>query len=146
MAERGEYRLSVCYRALPGRQVNPEASFTLTGEGVSLKQSAKFARRWLDLRMGDRFEKDSGGNEVLPKSFEESVWQQAVYGLSGEQGSAAVALEAGEYTLTITMSAESVELAISACCPTPCRAMRLILPLPEVRIARMPSPSVWKRN
>lgn len=110
VAERGEYRLSVCYRALPGRQVNPEASFALTGEGVSLKQSVKFARRWLDLRTGDRFEKDSGGNEVLPKSFEESVWQQAVYGLSAEQGSAAVELEAGEYTLTISMSAESVEL------------------------------------
>lgn len=108
--QKGEYRLSVCYRALPGRQVNPEASVSFVGGELSLKQSVKFAHRWVDVRTGERFELDSNGNEVLPKSIEETVWQQAVYGLSADSGSAAIELEAGEYTLTVTMTAESVEL------------------------------------
>lgn len=109
-AEAGEYWLAVCYRALPGRQINPEASFTLTGGDASFSQSLSFSRRWVDIHTDGRFQKDSNGNEVLPKTQEESVWQQAVYGLSADSGCAAVKLEAGEYELTITMVSESVEL------------------------------------
>ena len=94
-AEADEYWLAVCYRALPGRQINPEASFTLTGGGSSFSQSLSFSRRWVDIHTDDRFQKDSNGNEVLPKTQEESVWQQAVYGLSADSGSTAVKLEAG---------------------------------------------------
>lgn len=106
----GEYWLSVCYCAVPGRQINPEASFTLTGADVSLRQSIRFARRWVDVRTEERFQKDSNGNEVLPKTQEKTVWQQAVFGLSAETGSAAVKLEKGEYTLTLTVASEAVEL------------------------------------
>lgn len=107
-AEADEYWLSVCYRTVPGRQINPEAFFTLTGTDVSYRQSLYFARRWVDIRTGERFQKDSVGNEVLPKSQEEHVWQQAVYGLSADTGSAGVVLEQGEYALTITMISEAV--------------------------------------
>lgn len=106
----GEYWLSVCYRANPGRQINPEASFSLTGTDVAYRQSFYFARRWVDIHTGERFQKDSGGNEVLPKTREEYVWQQAVYGLSADTGSAGVMLEQGEYTLTLTMASEAVML------------------------------------
>lgn len=106
----GEYWLSVCYRAIPGRQINPEAAFTLTGENIQTQQSLYFARRWVDIHMDERFQKDSNGNEVLPKTQEETVWQQAVYGLSAESGSAAVTLEKGEYTLTLTLASEAVEV------------------------------------
>ena len=106
----GEYWLSVCYRAIPGRQINPEAAFTLTGENIQTQQSIYFARRWVDIHMDERFQKDSNGNEVLPKTQEETVWQQAVYGLSAESGSAAVTLEKGEYTLTLTLASEAVEV------------------------------------
>ena len=99
--ETGEYWLCVCYCAMPGRQINPEASFTLTGSDVSYRQSIRFARRWVDVHTEERFEKDSNGNEVLPKTQEKTVWQQAVYGLSAESGSAAVKLEKGEYTLSL---------------------------------------------
>ena len=105
-----EYWLSVCYRAIPGRQINPEAAFTLTGENIQTQQSIYFARRWVDIHMDERFQKDSNGNEVLPKTQEETVWQQAVYGLSAESGSAAVTLEKGEYTLTLTLASEAVEV------------------------------------
>lgn len=108
--ETGEYWLCVCYCAMPGRQINPEASFTLTGSDVSYRQSIRFARRWVDVHTEERFEKDSNGNEVLPKTQEKTVWQQAVYGLSAESGSAAVKLEKGEYTLTLTMASETVEI------------------------------------
>lgn len=108
--ETGEYWLSVCYRTIPGRQINPEALFTLTGMDVSYQQSLYFARRWVDIRTGERFQKDSGDNEVLPKSQEEHVWQQAVYGLSANTGSAGVVLEQGEYALTITIISEAVEV------------------------------------
>ena len=107
----GEYWLSVCYRAIPGRQINPEAAFTLTGENVQTQQSIYFARRWMDIHTDGRFQKDSNGNEVLPKTQEETVWQQAVYGLSAESGSAAVALEKGKYTLTLTLASEAVEVS-----------------------------------
>lgn len=106
--EAGEYWLSVCYCAIPGRQINPEASFTLTGTDASYRQSFYFARRWVDIHTDERFQKDSGGNEVLPKTREEYVWQQAVYGLSADTGSAGVMLEQGEYTLTLTMASEAV--------------------------------------
>lgn len=109
-AEAGEYWLSVCYRTLPGRQINPEALFTLTGMDVSYQQSLSFARRWVDIRTGERFQKDSGDNEVLPKSQEEYIWQQAVYGLSANTGSAGVVLEQGEYALTINLISEAVEV------------------------------------
>ena len=61
---RGEYWLSVCYRAIPGRQINPEAAFTLTGENIQTQQSIYFARRWVDIHTDKRFQKDSNGNEV----------------------------------------------------------------------------------
>lgn len=108
--EAGEYWLSVCYRTVPGRQINPEAYFTLTGANADYRQSFYFARRWVDIHTGERFQKDSGGNEVLPKTQEESTWQQAVYGLSADTGSAGVMLEQGEYTLTLTLSSEAVEV------------------------------------
>lgn len=108
--EDGQYWLSVCYRAVPGRQINPEASFTLTGADISCRQSFCFPRRWVDIHISERFQKDSGGNEVLPKTREEYVWQQAVYGLSADSGSAGVMLEQGEYTLTLTMASEAVEI------------------------------------
>lgn len=107
---RGDYWLSVCYRAIPGRQINPEAAFTLTGENIQTQQSIYFARRWVDIHTDKRFQKDSNGNEVLPKTQETTVWQQAVYGLSADSGSAAVVLEKDEYTLTITLASEAVEL------------------------------------
>ena len=108
--ETGEYWLSVVYRALPGRQINPEASFTLTGADAQYRQSLYFARRWVDIHTDGRFQLDSDGNEVLPKTLEENVWQQAVYGLSAETGSAAVTLAKGEYTLTLDLASESVEI------------------------------------
>lgn len=106
----GGYWLSVVYRAIPGRQINPEASFTLTGADVQYQQSLYFARRWVDIHTNGRFQLDSNGNEVLPKTQEESVWQQAVYGLSAETGSAAVQLEKGEYTLNLKLASEAVEI------------------------------------
>ncbi len=106
----GAYWLSVCYRTPAGRQINPEAYFTLTGSDVSYRQSFYFARRWVDVREGERFQKDSGGNEVLPKTREENVWQQAIYGLSTDTGRAGVELAAGEYTLTVVLTSEAVEL------------------------------------
>lgn len=106
----GGYWLSVVYRAIPGRQINPEASFTLTGADAQYQQSLYFARRWVDIHTNGRFQLDSNGNEVLPKTQEESVWQQAVYGLSAETGSAAVQLEKGEYTLNLKLASEAVEI------------------------------------
>lgn len=106
----GGYWLSVVYRAIPGRQINPEASFTLTGADAQYQQSLYFARRWVDIHTNGRFQLDSNGNEVLPKTQEESVWQQAVYGLSAESGSAAVQLEKGEYTLNLKLASEAVEI------------------------------------
>lgn len=106
----GGYWLSVVYRAIPGRQINPEASFTLTGADAQYQQSLYFARRWVDIHTNGRFQLDSNGNEVLPKTQEESVWQQAVYGLSAETGSAAVQLEKGEYTLNLELASEAVEI------------------------------------
>lgn len=106
----GGYWLSVVYRAIPGRQINPEASFTLTGADAQYQQSLYFARRWVDIHANGRFQLDSNGNEVLPKTQEESVWQQAVYGLSAETGSAAVQLEKGEYTLNLKLASEAVEI------------------------------------
>ena len=106
----GGYWLSVVYRAIPGRQINPEASFTLTGADAQYQQSLYFARRWGDIHTNGRFQLDSNGNEVLPKTQEESVWQQAVYGLSAETGSAAVQLEKGEYTLNLKLASEAVEI------------------------------------
>ena len=106
----GGYWLSVVYRAIPGRQINPEASFTLTGADVQYQQSLYFARRWVDIHTNGRFQLDSNGNEVLPKTQEESVWQQAVYGLCAETGSAAVQLEKGEYTLNLKLASEAVEI------------------------------------
>lgn len=106
----GGYWLSVVYRAIPGRQINPEASFTLTGADAQYQQSLYFARRWVDIHTNGRFQLDSNGNEVLPKTQEESVWQQAVYGLSAETGSAAVELEKGEYTLNLKLASEAVEI------------------------------------
>ena len=106
----GGYWLSVVYRAIPGRQINPEASFTLTGADAQYQQSLYFARRWVDIHTNGRFQLDSNGNEVLPKTQEESVWQQAVYGLSAETGSAAVQLEMGEYTLNLKLASEAVEI------------------------------------
>lgn len=106
----GGYWLSVVYRATPGRQINPEASFTLTGADAQYQQSLYFARRWVDIHTNGRFQLDSNGNEVLPKTQEESVWQQAVYGLSAETGSAAVQLEKGEYTLNLKLASEAVEI------------------------------------
>lgn len=106
----GGYWLSVVYRAIPGRQINPEASFTLTGADAQYQQSLYFARRWVDIHTNGRFQLDSNGNEVLPKTQEENVWQQAVYGLSAETGSAAVQLEKGEYTLNLKLASEAVEI------------------------------------
>lgn len=106
----GGYWLSVVYRAIPGRQINPEASFTLTGADAQYQQSLYFARRWVDIHTNGRFQLDSNGNEVLPKTQEESVWQQEVYGLSAETGSAAVQLEKGEYTLNLKLASEAVEI------------------------------------
>ena len=106
----GGYWLSVVYRAIPGRQINPEASFTLTGADAQYQQSLYFARRWVDIHTNGRFQLDSNGNEVLPKTQEESVWQQAVYGLSAETGSTAVQLEKGEYTLNLKLASEAVEI------------------------------------
>lgn len=106
----GGYWLSVVYRAIPGRQINPEASFTLTGADAQYQQSLYFARRWVDIHTNGRFQLDSNGNEVLPKTQEESVWQQAAYGLSAETGSAAVQLEKGEYTLNLKLASEAVEI------------------------------------
>lgn len=108
--ETGEYWLSVIYRAVPGRQINPEASFTLAGKDAQYQQSVYFARRWVDIHTGGRFQLDSNGNEVLPKTQEQTVWQQAVYGLSAETGSAAVKLEKGEYTLTLKLASEAVQI------------------------------------
>lgn len=64
----------------------------------------------MDIHTNGRFQLDSNGNEVLPKTQEESVWQQAVYGLSAETGSAAVQLEKGEYTLNLKLASEAVEI------------------------------------
>ena len=106
----GAYYLSICYRAVSGRQINPEAVLSLTGEEAAFEQSIVFSRRWLDIHTNGRFAKDSSGNEVVPKVEEALVWQQATYGLSAENGSGAVPLKAGDYTLTITMNSEAVEL------------------------------------
>lgn len=106
----GEYQLSIAYRALPGRHINPEASLTLTGNGSTYEQNVVFSRRWCDVHADGRFQKDSNKNEVLPDSEEDYVWQKLTCGISSDTGSAAVLLEPGEYTLTITMLSEAVEL------------------------------------
>ena len=106
----GEYQLSIAYRALPGRHINPEASLTLTGNGSTYEQNVVFSRRWCDVHTDGRFQKDSNKNEVLPDSEEDYVWQKLTCGISSDTGSAAVLLEPGEYTLTITMLSEAVEL------------------------------------
>lgn len=110
VAEAGNYYVSVCYRAVSGRQINPEANLSFVGEGVSWSQSITFSRRWIDLHTNGRFLKDSNNNEVVPKAEEEVVWQQAVFGLSAEGGSSLTALPKGSYTLTVTMSSEAVEI------------------------------------
>ncbi len=110
VTERGEYWLSIRYRTVPGRHINPEALLTLTGSESTFTQTVSFSRRWCDVHTDGRFLKDSNKNEVLPKAEEECVWQEAVYGISSKSGSGAVALEAGDYMLTIQMSSEAVEL------------------------------------
>lgn len=107
----GDYNLAFVYRAVEGRIINPEADILLTNGSESYDQHIEFARIWSDKREGKRFKTDSYGNEVVPEMQEYSEWQTAIYGISAKTGNQAVALKAGEYTLTVTMSCESVEIA-----------------------------------
>lgn len=106
----GEYWLSICYRAIPGRQINPEATISVTGQGQNYENAIYFARRWLDVHTNSRFEVDSNDNEVLPKTEEEVCWQQAIYGISADTGSGSVTLEKGEYEIAVSMISEAVEI------------------------------------
>ncbi len=107
----GKYNLAVIYRAVKGRQVNPEADIVLSNGTKKFDQHIEFSRIWEDKRDGERFSTDSYDNEVIPEMQENSAWQRRVYGISANSGNQAVELEAGNYTLTVTMSCESVEIA-----------------------------------
>lgn len=110
VTESGAYWLSIRYRTIPGRHINPEATLSLSGNESTFTQTVSFPRRWCDIHTEGRFQKDSNKNEVLPKAEEEYVWQEMTYGISSKSGSGAVTLESGDYTLIVTMSSEAVEL------------------------------------
>lgn len=104
----GEYLLEFTYKTVPGRQISPEADIELTGNNVSFNQHIEFSRIWKDEQENGRFRTDSYGNEVTPLATELDAWQTAVYGISASKGGSTVSLEAGEYSLKVNVSCESV--------------------------------------
>ena len=101
----GEYRLELEFMALTGKTVNPQATLSL---GEAYRTSVTLPRLWKDLRQGDRFAVDEKGNELVPRQEELFERQTVVLSLVG--GGQPVKLEAGRYTLTLTMTAKSIEL------------------------------------
>jgi len=101
----GEYRLELEFMALTGKTVNPQATLSL---GEAYRTSVTLPRLWKDLRQGDRFAVDEKGNELVPRQEELFERQTVVLPLVG--GGQPVKLEAGRYTLTLTMTAKSIEL------------------------------------
>lgn len=101
----GEYRLELEFMALTGKTVNPQATLSL---GAAYRTSVTLPRLWKDLRQGDRFAVDEKGNELVPRQEELFERQTVVLSLVG--GGQPVKLEAGRYTLTLTMTAKSIEL------------------------------------
>lgn len=91
--------------ALTGKTVNPQATLSL---GEAYRTSVTLPRLWKDLRQGDRFAVDEKGNELVPRQEELFERQTVVLSLVG--GGQPVKLEAGRYTLTLTMTAKSIEL------------------------------------
>lgn len=137
----GEYRLELEFMALTGKTVNPQATLSL---GEAYRTSVTLPRLWKDLRQGDRFAVDEKGNELVPRQEELFERQTVVLSLVG--GGQPVKLEAGRYTLTLTMTAKSIELYGARLCPPSAAAMP---PIPRSRpISRRGRrfPSIWKRS
>lgn len=107
----GEYNLAFTYRAVSGRIVNPEADIVLTNGTETFNQHIEFSRIWSDKRNKKRFKTDSYGNEVVPEMEEHFDWHTDVFGISLKTGNQAVSVKAGEYTLSVSMSCESVDIA-----------------------------------
>lgn len=106
----GEYKLSIEYMAMPGRQISPQVDVTVSGNGESFSRRIELTRFWKDGTTADRFDTDVKNNEIVPDQVEQTLWQTMSVGFNKTTGGAAVALKKGEYRVDITVVAESVRI------------------------------------
>ncbi len=106
----GEYKLSIEYMAMPGRQISPQVDVTVSGNGQAFSRRIELTRFWKDDTTADRFDTDVKNNEIVPDQVEQTLWQTMSVGFNKATGGAAVALKKGEYKVDITVAAESVRI------------------------------------
>lgn len=105
----GTYILDITYQVPPDKPVTPQGSLRLAkGETVVKDETVEFPRIWrsvVENGRDGRFEQDTQGNELMPTQEEVVGWQTASPSLGEDDG---LFLEAGEYTLHLTMTRQNI--------------------------------------
>lgn len=112
------YDLTIEYEAVKGKTITPQAALSIGGTAAALeRQVIDLPRIWVNGMTGERFDRDTLGNELLPTQVEVTEWQ-TLRPAAGE----GLTLAPGAYTLTLEMVRETVKIRRISLVPVQDRA------------------------